>query len=78
MAIEIERKFLVHGEEWRQRFPARICQGYLNRDKGRTVRVRISSDRGYLTVKGLTSGTTKLEFEYEIPLSDAKLLSRLR
>jgi len=77
MAIEIERKFLVRGEEWRQPLPTRICQGYLNRDKGRTVRVRISNDKAYLTVKGPTRGATKLEFEYEIPLSDAEQLLAL-
>lgn len=74
MAIEIERKFLVCGEEWRQPSPIRICQGYLNRDKNRTVRVRIAGACAFLTVKGATSGASRQEFEYEIPLADAEQL----
>jgi CYTH domain-containing protein len=46
-------------------------QGYLSTEKTRTVRVRLEGDRGVLTVKGLTRGVTRLEFEYEIPAADA-------
>lgn len=72
MATEIERKFLVRGEGWRQAAPLEIRQGYLNRDKRRTVRVRISGKQGYLTVKGMAEGLARPEFEYEIPLRDAE------
>jgi CYTH domain-containing protein len=77
MAIEIERKFLVVGNDWREAIPTRICQGYLNRDKGRTVRIRIAGEQAYLTIKGNTCGATRAEFEYEIPLVDAEQLLSL-
>src|SRR5215831_11750661 len=73
MATEIERKFLVHGGEWRQGVPTRFLQGYLNRDKERTVRVWIAGNRAYLTIKGLTKGISRPEFEFEIPLRDRVL-----
>ncbi len=72
MAIEIERKFLVQGDEWRQLGQGTVYrQGYVARGNGRTVRVRIAGDRGYLTIKGATSGLSRLEFEYPIPITDA-------
>ncbi|MET0534894.1 MAG: CYTH domain-containing protein [Steroidobacter sp.] len=77
MGIEIERKFLVDGEDWRQATPLRICQGYLNPDADRTVRVRIAGERAYLTIKGRSRGATRAEFEYEIPVADAEQLLRL-
>ena len=72
MATEIERKFLVVGTEWRQSAPTSIIQGYLCRAKERTVRVRIAGDRAFLTIKGLTVGASRPEFEYEIPRADAE------
>jgi len=81
MGIEIERKFLVIGEAWRQGAGQYLCQGYLNRDKQRTVRVRIGGidgeDRAWLTVKGVSVGATRAEFEYEIPIDDARQLLAL-
>lgn len=74
MAIEIERKFLVTGDAWRQADGTRLSQGYLNRDKERTVRVRVAGNKAFLTIKGLTSGASRAEFEYEIPLTDAEQL----
>lgn len=71
MAIEIERKFLVVGEQWRTAKSRLYCQGYLNRDSKRTVRVRIAGDRAFLTIKGPTVGASRSEFEYEIPVDDA-------
>lgn len=72
MGTEIERKFLVSGEAWRQGAEARrIRQGYLSVEKERTVRVRAVDDRAWLTVKGLTRGFTRMEFEYEIPAEHA-------
>lgn len=72
MGKEIERKFLVKGDAWRQLakgVPYR--QGYLSTVKERTVRVRTVGDRGFLTIKGVTVGATRAEYEYEIPLQDA-------
>lgn len=72
MGIEIERKFLVSGDAWRElATPVYFCQGYLNSDKQRTVRVRVAGDAAWLTIKGLSSGATRAEFEYPITLSDA-------
>jgi adenylate cyclase len=77
MATEIERKFLVQGTQWRNGTGTKIKQGYLNRDKARTVRVRVRADQAFLTVKGLTQGASRAEFEYEIPLTDAEELLKL-
>ncbi len=74
MPEEIERKFLVEGTAWRTSEGTAITQGYLNRDKNRTVRVRIEGARAMLTVKGLTVGASRPEFEYPIPLEDARVL----
>ncbi|MGD9181426.1 MAG: CYTH domain-containing protein [Desulfobacterales bacterium] len=74
MAKEIERKFLVKEGSWRNQKGTRYRQGYLNSVKERVVRVRTIDDKGYLTVKGLTVGASRLEFEYEIPRQDADQL----
>ncbi len=73
MAEEIERKFLVTGDAWRALAePVHLCQGYLADDPDRTVRVRVAGDRAWITVKGLTVGASRREYEYEIPASDAR------
>jgi CYTH domain-containing protein len=72
MGIEIERKFLVTNEDWKAAEPIYFCQGYLNRDKLRTVRVRIAGNSAMLTVKSLTTNASRAEFEYEVPFVDAK------
>jgi len=79
MAREIERKFLVTGDAWRGQGPGtRYRQGYLSTDAERTVRVRTAGGTGFITVKGLTEGTARPEYEYEIPLADAdELLDHL-
>jgi len=77
MGIEIERKFLVVGEGWRQGEGVPYAQGYLNRAAERTVRVRIAGERAFLTVKGVSRGATRSEFEYEIPTGDAEQLLEL-
>ncbi len=72
MAKEIERKFLVEGESWRALADGvAYRQGYLSTVKERTVRVRTIGDDGYLTIKGITVGATRSEFEYPIPAADA-------
>jgi adenylate cyclase len=77
MATEIERKFLVTGTTWRQGPGIPFSQGYLNSDKERTVRVRVAGNLAFLTIKGLTTGATRSEFEYEIPIADAEQLLKL-
>ena len=77
MGIEIERKFLVVGDDWRQASAVAYAQGYLNRDQQRTVRVRIARGQAWLTVKGANAGATRAEFEYPIPLADAEQLLAL-
>jgi adenylate cyclase len=77
MGTEIERKFLVHGTQWRQGVGVPFSQGYLNRDKERTVRVRIAGDKAFLTIKGISRGATRAEFEYEIPVADAEHLLQM-
>ncbi len=77
MAIEIERKFLVVGDAWRAAPPVFYSQGYLNRDKVRTVRVRIAGEEAFLTIKGTSVGARRAEFEYPIPVWDARELLAL-
>ncbi len=75
MAREIERKFLVAGDAWRALAEGVVYrQGYLSTDADRTLRIRTVGDKGTLTVKGITVGATRTEFEYEIPLSDAEAM----
>lgn len=72
MSREIERKYLVTGDEWRALGTAtQIRQGYLSTVKERTVRIRVVGDAAYLTIKGITQGATRTEFEYPIPVPDA-------
>lgn len=72
MGKEIERKFLITGDEWRSLANGVMYrQGYLSTVKERTVRVRTVGDRGFLTIKGVTTGVTRAEFEYEIPVGEA-------
>ena len=80
MAQEIERKFLVIGDFKSQAFEqSRIVQGYISSARGRTVRVRIRNGRGYLTIKGASneSGTSRYEWEKELPLHEAEELMKL-
>jgi adenylate cyclase len=81
MAYEIERKFLVRDESWRASagMPVPVRQAYLAQTGAMSVRVRIKDDkRAVLTVKSAGAGIRRLEFEYEIPLADAKALLDLR
>ena len=80
MAQEIERKFLVSGEfKSLATSHSRIVQGYISSARGRTVRVRIRDDKGYLTIKGASnaSGTSRYEWEKELPLAEAEELMKL-
>jgi adenylate cyclase len=77
MAQEIERKFLVVGDfKQYAKKSEHIVQGYLNSTPERTVRVRIKDDKGYMTVKGISSqsGVSRFEWEKEIPVNEAREL----
>ena len=80
MAIEIERKFLISGD-FRPGIEKsyRITQGYICPGSGRTVRVRLRDDKGFLTIKGPSAdgGLSRFEWEKEIPVSEAKELLQL-
>lgn len=74
MAIEIERKFLVKGDFSKQVSKSeRIVQGYICSQPGRTVRIRIRGEEGFLTIKGASdeNGLSRYEFEQKIPPADA-------
>lgn len=80
MAQEIERKFLVQGDFLGEVYNAqRIVQGYICSAPGRTVRVRIRGDKGYLTIKGPSDaqGLSRYEFEKEITTDEAQCLMAL-
>ena len=77
MALEIERKFLVRGQAWRAAAGVACCQGYLSRERSCTVRVRLAGDQAFLTVKGPGKGIVRPEFEYAIPVDDARQLLEL-
>ncbi|MGB5365849.1 MAG: CYTH domain-containing protein [Polyangiales bacterium] len=73
MPEEIERKFLVIGDGWRDAaVGTQFRQGFLSTEPERTVRVRVAGARGSITVKGKTVGAKREEFEYEIPLQDVE------
>ncbi|NCC98095.1 MAG: CYTH domain-containing protein [Bacteroidia bacterium] len=77
MGIEIEKKFLVNKKKWNK--PNTGClytQAYLAKD-GCTLRVRIAETKAFITIKGPTVGCSRKEFEYEIPMADAKDLMKL-
>lgn len=77
---EIERKFLVSGDFSSEVTASqRIVQGYICSQPGRTVRVRIRGEKGFLTIKGPSDdkGLSRYEFETEISLSDAEALIKL-
>lgn len=75
MGIEIERKFLVRNDDWRALGQGKLYrQGYITASPDCTVRVRIAGDQGYLTIKGATTGISRAEYEYAIPLADAAQL----
>ena len=79
MAQEIERKFTVRDDSWRREVTSssRIIQGYLTAS-GTAVRIRLRDERAFLTIKGKPDGISRAEFEYAIPVDDARqMLSSL-
>lgn len=79
--IEIERKFLVNSKAFKNDAfrKNRISQGFLNTHKERTVRIRITGVKGFITVKGMSSsdGLKRFEWEKEIPVNEAQALLKL-
>jgi adenylate cyclase len=77
MATEIERKFLPSGDDWRRYATARtlLRQGYLANNERCSVRVRVAGgDVGWLSVKAMTPGLARAEYEYPMPLADANAM----
>jgi adenylate cyclase len=75
MGVEIEKKFLVDHEKWQQIAKPQgkvYKQGYLLSDEKRTVRIRVADDVAYITLKGSTTGISRSEFEYTIPVNEGK------
>lgn len=72
--MEIERKFLLKGDDWRSRILSsiEIKQGYISDVPERTVRIRITQNKAWLTIKGKTEGIKREEFEFEIDKTDAE------
>ena len=79
--IEIERKFLLVSDNYKKEAykQTKIIQGFLNTHKERAVRIRIMGAEAFITVKGISNkeGTTRFEWEKEIPLEEAKMLLKL-
>jgi adenylate cyclase len=77
MGVEIERKFLVDMEQWQQ-MPKPIGtyfrQGYILSDDTKTIRIRVTPDQGFITIKGSTKGISRLEYEYTIPAVEGEEL----
>lgn len=74
MSVEIERKFLVRDARWKALGQgALLRQGYLSSQRERVVRVRIEGERAVLTIKGPSVGAVRGEWEYSIPLEDARI-----
>ena len=74
MGKEIERKFLIDHQRWVNLSKPEgklFRQGYLLTDKDKTIRVRVTATKGFLTIKGQTIGATRMEYEYEIPVAEA-------
>lgn len=77
MGKEIERKFLVDEDLWQKSKPnsgVSIIQGYILKSIEKTVRIRITDEKAWLTIKGATKGVSRSEYEYEIPTLDAKAM----
>jgi adenylate cyclase len=75
MAVEIERKFLVIDTDFlASATGTRMSQGYLSHQPEATVRVRIQDESAWLTIKGKSRGATRSEFEYPIPVADARAM----
>lgn len=74
MPIEIERKFLLANEDWREEVQrsSRIRQGYLGKIDKASVRIRVQGETANINVKSATLGMRRMEYEYDIPLTEAE------
>lgn len=80
MGIEIERKFLLQHEGWRKHVESKthLLQGYVSVNPEAAVRIRIAGDNAFLTLKGKRSNFSAAEFEYPVPVADAReILERM-
>jgi len=81
MATEIERKYLIQLEAWQQAKKqvkyTHISQGYLSLEAARTVRIRMTKEMAFLTIKGITKGISRVEFEYQIPFNEGLELLKI-
>ena len=79
MAVEIEFKYLVTSDSYKEQSTEshHIVQGFLSRERGRCVRVRLWDDRAVITIKGMSTGPSRPEYEYEIPVEDARELLQM-
>lgn len=79
MGKEIERKFLVRSDQFKQEAVSATLyrQGYIPTTNGMTVRIRIAGEQGFVTLKNRSVGFTRSEFEYPIPLDDARQMLEL-
>ena len=76
MATEIERKFLILNQDWQEytKSELHIVQGYLATNEFNSTRIRIQNDKANINIKSATLGITRTEFEYSIPVDDARLM----
>lgn len=74
MGIEIERKFLVINDLWRNEADAGldVIQGYFTTNRDCSIRIRLSGDKANLNIKSATLGITRTEYDYAIPAADAR------
>lgn len=80
MPLEIEHKFLLKNNDWRQHITKTVYykQGYLSSTETNSIRIRISDTHAWINIKSAVIGTHRLEYEYEIPLAEAnEILERL-
>lgn len=76
MGLEIERKYLVQGQQWKESEGELFQQSYLTTTEDQSIRVRITPTGCFLTIKGKRTNATRQEFEYSIPTTDAQELMR--
>ena len=79
MGIEIERKFLVNNDDWKQRVTrsAQMSQGYLGETGKASVRVRVAGEQAWINIKSANPGMTRMEFEYSVAVEEGREMLRL-
>ena len=76
MPAEIERKFLLKNDHWRKLVCRQqpVAQGYLANTERGSVRIRLMGDEAFLSIKSMTRGVSRMEFEYPVPVADAEYI----